>query len=74
MKLPLLLTTLLAFSGLFKKALPQLEDLVTLSTWITGSFSSQQYAAAGTSYYDILLQRSPIWTDLPPSPAPPRWE
>jgi hypothetical protein len=38
--IPLILTTLLALSGLFKEVLPPLQDLVTLSNWMTGSFSS----------------------------------
>jgi hypothetical protein len=46
----LLLTTLLALSGLFKEVLPPLQDLVTLSTWMTGSFSSQEQAALGSEF------------------------
>ena len=49
MTLLLLLTTLLAISGLFKEVLPPLQDLVILFNWMTGSFSSQEQAAADTS-------------------------
>jgi hypothetical protein len=32
---------------------------------MTGSFSSQEQAAADTSRYDIRLEMAPIWTDHP---------
>ena len=37
---PIIPTILPALSGLFKEVLPPLQDLVTLSNWMTGSFSS----------------------------------
>jgi CpeT protein len=40
------------------------EDLRTLLTWMTGSFSSQEQSAADPeNYFDIRLHMVPIWTD-----------
>ncbi|MFC1682737.1 hypothetical protein ACFL0G_00835 [Candidatus Zixiibacteriota bacterium] len=47
----LLLTTLLALSGLFKEVLPPLQDLVTVSNWMTGSFSSQEQTMSDIVFF-----------------------
>lgn len=39
-------------------------DFDTLTTWMTGSFSSAAQAAADTNYFDIRLRMTPIWPDL----------
>jgi len=38
-------------------------DLNRLVSWMTGSFSSQEQAAADSAFFDIRLQMAPIWTD-----------
>lgn len=39
-------------------------DLETLASWMTGSFSSVEQAKQDTSYYEIVLKTVPIWTNL----------
>jgi len=39
------------------------DDFNTLAGWMTGSFSSEQQAAADTNFLDIRLQMVRIWTE-----------
>ena len=38
-------------------------ELQKLTSWMTGSFSSQKQAEADSNFYDIRLEMVPIWTD-----------
>ena len=38
-------------------------DLDTVFTWMTGSFSSAEQAAADPDFYHITLKMTPMWTD-----------
>lgn len=44
------------------------DDLATLATWLSGSFSSAAQAAADTNYFDIRLRMAPMWTDRTDGP------
>ena len=35
----------------------------TLSSWMTGSFSSEEQAIADTNFFDIRLEMVPVWKD-----------
>ena len=48
-----------------KKSLPEVDELTTLKTMMTGSFNSAEQASQDSSYYDISLQMYPIWEDRP---------
>jgi len=39
------------------------DDLKTLVSWMSGSFSSREQSEADTTYFDIRLEMVPIWTD-----------
>ncbi len=39
------------------------EDLQRLVAWMSGSFSSRAQAEQDSSYYDIRLEMTPVWTD-----------
>lgn len=39
------------------------EDLENLTSWMTGSFSSQEQSEADTNYYDIRLEMVQIWKE-----------
>jgi hypothetical protein len=39
------------------------EDLELLASWMTGSFSSAEQAAADSSYFDIRLHTARIWAE-----------
>ena len=39
------------------------DDLETLVSWMSGSFSSQAQAEADSNYYDIRLEMAPIWQE-----------
>lgn len=38
-------------------------DLDLLASWMTGSFSSAEQAAADSAYFDIRLEMAPIWPE-----------
>ena len=38
------------------------DDLETLASWMTGSFSSQAQSEADEDFFDIRLEMAPIWT------------
>lgn len=42
---------------------PPPSDLDRLTGWMSGSFSSAAQAAADTSYFDIHLRMTPVWTE-----------
>lgn len=50
-------------SGAARAAAAPGDGLPTLVAWMTGSFSSAAQAAADSSFLDIRLQMTPIWTD-----------
>jgi cyclomaltodextrinase len=39
------------------------DELNLLTSWMTGSFSSAEQAAADTDYYDVRLEMAPIWKE-----------
>ena len=56
------MTVLLACSSQVKETEAPMSDLALLVTYMTGSFSSQEQAAADSNFYDIRLEMKPIWT------------
>ena len=61
MRLGITIAGLAAVSSMLRCA-PESPDLDTLATWMTGSFSSAQQAAADSAFFHIRLEMARIWS------------
>ena len=51
------------FLGCNKKAATQEKQMITLKSWMTGSFNSQEQAEADTNFFNIHLEMVQIWKE-----------
>jgi hypothetical protein len=59
----LLILSFLFLSKCTPNAFEPGDDLETLASWMTGSFSSEEQSLADTSYFDIRLKMVRIWPE-----------